>query len=46
VEGQNLIEFSDIWLKNSGCNKINSEFVFNDTGIEKIRIKQSEYNGT
>ena len=39
VQGQDLLEFSDIWLKNSGCNKIDSEFVYNDTGVEKIVIR-------
>lgn len=46
VEGHDLLEFSRIWLKNSGCNKIDSEFVFSDQGfVEKILISQSEYHG-
>ena len=32
------MDFAEIWLKNSGCNKIDSQIKFQDDVIEKITI--------
>ena len=39
----NLIEFSEIWLKNSGFNRIDPELKLNEDSNELV-VTQSEFN--